>query len=368
MDSSGLVSRLFPLRLNLGTRMLWVAMLVCLIAVPQLFSHQGALAFWTVEVQQQSCVSNISISLLDLHFLETLDENHDSVLEYEEVMRNQEVITTRVMENFEIRNDGRDASVEVKSFKVLQTGMLELEVQHQFSDGLTELQLKSTFYEITDLNHRVFCKVDYKGEVQQYYFDSNTQLHDIEIRKTWKSTIRQIGNFIWLGVEHIFTGYDHLAFLLGLTLLGGSVRQLIGIVSSFTIAHSITLSLSTLDVLVLPTRFVESAIALSIFYIAMENIFLSEAKDRWKISFFFGLIHGFGFSNILREMHLPRSGLFASLFSFNLGVEIGQVVIIALVFPLIVIAHRQTWRRSMITVTSIVLGILSVIWFIERIV
>ncbi|MDA2930147.1 HupE/UreJ family protein [Acidobacteria bacterium AH-259-O06] len=154
--------------------------------------------------------------------------------------------------------------------------------------------------------------------------------------------------FVKLGIEHILTGYDHLAFLLGLILLGGSIRRLIAIVSSFTVAHSVTLTLATLDVLVLPTRFVESAIALSICYIALENIFVREINGRWKITFFFGLIHGFGFSNILREMQLPTKGLLTSLFSFNAGVEIGQVVIITLLCPLIFFVARQTWHKSVV--------------------
>ena len=224
----------------------------------------------------------------------------------------------------------------------------------------------STFPELTDFEHRVFCKVEVGGVTEQLVFDRYTRRHQVGISRVWSGTLERIAHFVGLGVEHIFTGYDHLAFLLGLILLGGSVRQLVGVVSSFTVAHSITLTLATLDVIVLPTQFVESAIALSICYIAMENIFVREVKGRWKITFFFGLIHGFGFSNILREMQLPRSGLAASLFSFNLGVEIGQVVVIALLCPILFFAAKQAWHKSAVTVTSALIGCLGLVWFVDR--
>ncbi|MDA2924087.1 HupE/UreJ family protein, partial [Acidobacteria bacterium AH-259-L09] len=198
------------------------------------------------------------------------------------------------------------------------------------------------------------------------FFDIYNPRRAIEVSQVSSETLQQMVRFVKLGIEHIFTGYDHLAFLLGLILLGGSIRRLIAIVSSFTVAHSVTLTLATLDVVVLPTRFVESAIALSICYIALENIFVREINGRWKITFFFGLIHGFGFSNILRAMQLPRKGLVTSLFSFNAGVEIGQVVIITLLCPLIFFVARHSWHKAVVTVTSALIGGLGLMWFLER--
>ena len=114
-------------------------------------------------------------------------------------------------------------------------------------------------------------------------------------------------------MEHIITGYDHLAFLLLLVLAATSVRSLVVIVTSFTIAHSVTLGLATFDIVVLPGRLVESAIALSIAYVALENLLRVRALPRHYVTFLFGLLHGFGFSNVLREMELPRSDLALSL-------------------------------------------------------
>ena len=158
--------------------------------------------------------------------------------------------------------------------------------------------------------------------------------------------------FLRLGVEHIFTGYDHIAFLIALLLLGGRFLDLVKIVTSFTVAHSITLALAALGVLTPPVRWVEALIAASIVAVAAENLWVlrreegsrarlvSALRHRWAITFGFGLVHGFGFASALRELRLPRSALVAGLVSFNIGVEVGQVAIVALVFPLL------RWLRS----------------------
>ena len=128
-----------------------------------------------------------------------------------------------------------------------------------------------------------------------------------------------------LGVEHILTGADHLVFLLGLILVGGSLRSLVGVVTAFTLAHSITLALAALSIFAPSPRLVEPAIALSIAYVGVENLFVNDASKRWRITFPFGLIHGFGFAGALREIALPRAQLPIALVSFNLGVELGQL-------------------------------------------
>ena len=140
--------------------------------------------------------------------------------------------------------------------------------------------------------------------------------------------------FFRLGVEHILTGYDHILFLFALILRGGRLRSLLGIVTAFTVAHSITLALAVLGVVVVPSRIVEPVIALSIAYVALENIFRRRAASgRWVVSFVFGLVHGFGFAGALLELGLPPSGLIGSLVFFNLGVEAGQAMIVAAAVP-----------------------------------
>ncbi len=143
----------------------------------------------------------------------------------------------------------------------------------------------------------------------------------------------QLGSFVWLGVEHIFIGYDHILFLFGL-MIGSRFWQVVKIVSAFTVAHTITLFLAATETVTVPSRLVEVCIAATIVYVALENLLRDESPHRWRITFVFGLIHGFGFANVLRDLGLPREGLIRCLLAFNFGVEIGQLVIVACLWPL----------------------------------
>jgi hydrogenase/urease accessory protein HupE len=168
-----------------------------------------------------------------------------------------------------------------------------------------------------------------------------------------------------LGVEHIFTGYDHLAFLVCLLIATTTFPSLVKVITSFTFAHSITLALATFDLVMLPTRLTESLIALSIVYVAIENLLQFRAVERYRITFLFGLVHGFGFSTVLREMQLPRASLAVSLFSFNAGVEIGQIAFVSMVFPLVLFLSSRRWPQLRPAV-SLSVVCLAVYWFVQR--
>lgn len=175
-------------------------------------------------------------------------------------------------------------------------------------------------------------------------------------------------SFLLLGIEHILTGYDHLLFLLGLLMLGGGLRYLIKVVSAFTLAHSVTLTLAVLNVVSLPAQWVESVIALSIVYVAAENFWRKERalRDRWLVTFGFGLVHGLGFASVLRKVSIPPSNLALSLASFNLGVEIGQIAVVALTFVLLLALRRwprERLLRRCVSASAIGAGL---IWFVQR--
>jgi hydrogenase/urease accessory protein HupE len=170
-----------------------------------------------------------------------------------------------------------------------------------------------------------------------------------------------------LGVEHILTGADHLLFLLGVILIGGSVRSLALVVSAFTVAHSITLALATLSVVTPSPRLVEPAIALSIAYVGVENLFVKDAGKRWRITFPFGLVHGFGFASALREIALPRAQIPVALVSFNVGVEAGQLGVLAIVLPLVFAARRAPLFRERGTkLASLGIAFAGMVWFVVR--
>ena len=184
--------------------------------------------------------------------------------------------------------------------------------------------------------------------------------------------------FTGTGIHHIFTGIDHVCFVIGLVLLGGSVRGLLRVVTSFSIAHSITLALAALGLVTLPSRIVEPLIAISISGIAIDNILQLRRADTnvdtaWKhrvaATFVFGLLHGFGFAGALGTLDLTGTQLATSLWGFNLGVELGQLVIVLCCAPLIgIIVKKYPIQGRILRISgSIAIGLAGLFWFIQRI-
>ncbi|MEP6821099.1 MAG: HupE/UreJ family protein [Chthoniobacterales bacterium] len=179
-----------------------------------------------------------------------------------------------------------------------------------------------------------------------------------------------VRQFLYEGVHHIFIGPDHILFIIGLLLLGGSVGRLLKIVTAFTVAHSITLGLATFGLLNPSPRLIEPLIALSIVFVGIHALLGRKTADtRMLFAFGFGLVHGFGFANVLREMALPRQALGWSLFAFNGGVEIGQMCIVAVVAPLLVLVHRRSELAGERTVTALAFAVVTAggFWFFQRV-
>jgi hydrogenase/urease accessory protein HupE len=149
-----------------------------------------------------------------------------------------------------------------------------------------------------------------------------------------------IGRYAAAGIKHIFLGYDHIAFLIAVMLWARRLWPVIKIVTAFTVAHSITLSLAALEIVVIPSSIIEPAIAASIVYVAAENFFSRDVDKRWRDTFAFGLIHGFGFASALQEFGLPAGTVVPALAAFNLGVELGQVAIVLVVIPTLIGVDR----------------------------
>lgn len=175
------------------------------------------------------------------------------------------------------------------------------------------------------------------------------------------------GALLVLGVEHILTGYDHLVFLLGLVLVRARVRSLLALVTAFTAGHSLTLALAVLGVWSPSARLVEPAIALSVAYVGVENFLVRDGDRRWRITLPFGLVHGFGFAGALQAIALLRAQLPAALVAFNLGVEAGQLAVLAVVVPVIVVLRRRPWFE--VRAVPILSGLVAVAggaWFVAR--
>lgn len=177
------------------------------------------------------------------------------------------------------------------------------------------------------------------------------------------------GSYLRLGVEHILTGYDHLLFLIGLLAVTQRLRSVFSIVTSFTVAHSLTLAAAALDLVHLPSSVIEPLIAASIVYVGIENLRSQAPRQRWLLAFGFGLIHGFGFAGVLRELGLGQNGapIVLPLLGFNLGVELGQAAVATLVVPLLWQFRRNTTlaRRSTQWL-SLGVATLGAVWLVER--
>jgi hydrogenase/urease accessory protein HupE len=188
------------------------------------------------------------------------------------------------------------------------------------------------------------------------------------------SLLATLQRYLVTGIEHIFLGYDHIAFLVAVVLWARRLVPVIKIVTAFTIAHSITLSLATLNVVVIPSTVVEPAIAASIVYVAMENFFTRNIDGRWRVTFVFGLVHGFGFAGALREIGLPTNAVATALAAFNIGVEIGQVAIVSIVVPVLIVLDQLTAvdrtkpvrAAALVYALSGLITVLGSYWFLTR--
>ncbi|PWB83337.1 MAG: hypothetical protein C3F11_07085 [Methylocystaceae bacterium] len=177
--------------------------------------------------------------------------------------------------------------------------------------------------------------------------------------------------FLSAGVEHIMTGYDHLCFLLAVVLWATRAWPVVKIVTAFTVSHSVTLSLAALNVVTLPSFWVEIAIALSIIYVAVENFFSRKVDQRWRDTFLFGFIHGFGFASGLIELGIPQRAVLPALASFNIGVEIGQIGVVLVVIPLLVAIDKLTndgeRNPKLVYAASGVIALFGAYWLLVRV-
>lgn len=177
-----------------------------------------------------------------------------------------------------------------------------------------------------------------------------------------------LGEFVWLGVDHILSGYDHLLFLLALLVAARGLWSVVRIVTAFTIAHSVTLSAAVFGWADLPGSFVEPLIAASIVWVAIENLFFTgNVGRRWLVAFAFGLVHGFGFASALSALELPRAALARALIGFNIGVEAGQLACVIVVLPVLGWIMRRYPRAPLMQAVSLLVAGLGLIWLVERV-
>jgi hypothetical protein len=239
-----------------------------------------------------------------------------------------------------------------------------LAVEFACGEPVRELLLRDDLFDVLGPDHHTLARIEAPGYASPFAFANETRETRVRLARGGAGGL---ASFVRLGVEHILTGWDHLVFLLALLLPGGGLLALAKIVTAFTAAHSVTLSLAVLDVVSLPGRLVEAVIALSIAAVAIENLCLAPSvRRRWMVSFAFGLVHGFGFSSVLREIGLPADGVMLSLLGFNAGVEAGQALVVAAALPVLLAVRKTGYEKRMVWGSSLAILVAGVTLFVER--
>ena len=305
------------------------------------------------------------------------DDNKNGRLEVNEIQRHRIELQVELAKKIQITNEAQlgklEVSAAIQDLKLPSSVNAKthstLMLNYKFDGPIRAARIDYNLFVPGVSTASCLATVLQDGNLQNVVFTPEN--HEISLAgDSAQAAPVDFKSFIFLGLEHILTGYDHLLFVLSLLALGGGLRYLLKVVTAFTLAHSVTLALTTLGIIALPGRIIESGIALSIAYVAAENIFCRNKtgleRSRWIITFVFGLLHGMGFAGLLGEMNLSTSSLPVALIGFNLGVELGQLAVVIPAFLLL--RWLERWRigpqvRWSASAFAIVAGLY---WFVER--
>ena len=331
-------------------------------------AHDASYGYSTWTIQEREITASISIDTLSIIELGEVDQNQDGTLTEEELRAGSSTIMPYLEERLEVSvNEGESLKPELESMAIPDFTVAQIHLTFKSSEQIDGVKIHyQLFFDKSNNNHTNIATIYTTGEKPvEHVFKASEPVWsgDISSAGSFVSTVIQ---FIILGVEHILVGYDHILFLIALIVIGLKFREVIKVVTAFTIAHSITLILAALEIISLNSRFVESVIALSICYVAAENIIRKEVNYRWVVAFAFGLIHGFGFAGVLQEIGIPSSNFVAALLAFNVGVEIGQILLFLLIMPILYAIHKVvSVEKTKIAISAIVF-IFGLLWFAER--
>lgn len=363
-------------------------------------AHAYSASFTDIQFEENETILKFSIDTLSiLELQEDIDENEDGILSQNEIDNDKDHLVEFLTHSVILDKNNEQQEPEVRSITIEEKDnneFLTLSLTYpayqagdtiSLNDGLYFNDSKTNYVNLLTASFQedssqaalqgdnrtwTILLTETQQEQQpgeQTTTDSGSNSASNGKQETAKAETKTTSSwlsFFKLGMEHILTGYDHLLFLFALLLRKQTFKQYALIVTSFTVAHSITLSLAVLGIMDLPSRFVESFIAFSIIYVAAENIFKKEVNHRWGLTFIFGLIHGLGFANILQEMNLSKSNLAAALVSFNIGIEVVQLIIVLLLLPVLAYIHKMKASHNLVKFGSIVIILLGAYWLIQR--
>lgn len=350
------------------------------------FAHKPSDSYLKLNVEGANVDGQWDIALRDLDFAIGLDSNQDDAITWGEVKAKYQEIAAYALSRLTL------ASAE----GACATSMREHLIDNHSDGAYAVLRFTATcssppaplkvgyrlFFDI-DPQHRGLLSLTSNGENRAGIFSADEPEQEFQLLGFSRSA--EFAEYLREGVLHIWSGYDHILFLLSLLLpavlvpaaagrswtaspgFRSSLFGVLKVVTAFTVAHSVTLSLATLGVVSLPSRLVESAIAASVVLAAINNIRPVVHGGRWIIAFCFGLIHGFGFASVLTDLGLPQASLLLALVAFNLGVEVGQMAIVALFLPL-AYAMRDTlfYRRAVLVGGSSCVAAVAALWLVQR--
>jgi HupE / UreJ protein len=347
-------------------------------------AHKPSDSYLTLKVEGKRIAGQWDVALRDLDFALGLDANLDGAIDGAEVKAKQEAIAAYAFARLTLAADGAACATQVTEHKVTNHSDGAYAVMYftaQCPKDIENLDARYSLFFDLDQQHKGLLNLQSGGQARSAIFSVSEPAQRFQLAKP--SKLNQFVEYLVEGIWHIWAGFDHILFLLSLLLpavlrwhervwkaassFGAAFVEVLKVVTAFTVAHSITLSLATLGVVHLPVRFAESAIAASVLLAALNNVYPIVHGKRWVVAFAFGLIHGFGFANVLAELGLPSGTLLLALVAFNLGVEVGQIAIVAVFLP-IAYFLRDTWfyRRVTLVVGSILIAVLAAAWLVER--
>jgi hypothetical protein len=357
---------------------------LCFVFAANAHAHKPSDSYLTLSVEGNTIIGQWDIALRDLDFAIGLDANGDGAITWGEVRTKHAEIAAYAMSRLQLSAEGKACPAAVTGHLVdehTDGAYAVLRFTATCPAILETLQARYALFFDIDPQHKGLLRLQYQGAASTGIFSPDKASQQFSL--TRPSRLAQFIDYSREGVWHIWIGFDHILFLLALLLPSVVFRKLgqwqavpafkpafwavLKIVTAFTVAHSITLTLATLGVISLPSRWVESTIAASVVVAALNNLFPLFRERRWLMAFVFGLIHGFGFASVLSDLGLPKDTLVLALVGFNLGVEVGQLAIVAAFLP-VAYAIRNTWlyRRVVLLAGSILVACVATVWLLER--
>ena len=360
-----------------------LTILLWLLAVPT-WAHKPSDSYLSLSIQNDHIEGQWDIALRDLDTAIGLDGNGDGQLTWGEVRTKHDAIKAYSLSRLALSSSTHACTTQVQEQLIDHHTDGAYSVLRFRSDCGGHIEQLAVDYRLLfdiDAQHKGLLRITQSGQTSTAIFSRESPAQEFSLAK--RSLWSESRQFIHEGVWHIWLGFDHVLFLLALLLPAVLIRteghwqaagsfssvcwNVVSIVTAFTVAHSLTLSLAALDVVRLPSRLVESTIAASVVLAGLGNLYPTMISKRWMVAFGFGLIHGFGFAAVLTDLGLPQDSLLLSLVSFNAGVEIGQLAIVAAFLPLAYLIRRSwSYPRLVLTGGSLAVIAIALIWFTER--